>query len=322
MREALWQNKQHERETMSQYRTFIPVLIIIAALLIGACSKTEQAPEPKKAWGQQELLIGVIPEQDVFRQREHYMVLKKYLYDRLGITVNFTNLSRYGNIVERFTAENMDGGFFDSFTYALAHDQIGVEPLARPVNLDGTSTYRGHIFVRKDSGIRTVKEMKGKRFAFVERATTAGYLFPLAYLREHGVANPQAYLGGTFFAGSPEAAIQAVLNDEADIGAAKDTTYELLAAENPRIEKELVVLTSSHVLPLNCLAVRRDLDPELISALKKALLDMEKDPDGIETLRRFGARKFIETNDKDYAYLYRLSAQVGIDLKTYRYKNE
>jgi len=307
---------------MARYRTTISVLIVTAALFIGACDRTNQFPEPKKTWGQQELLIGLIPEQDVFRQREHYMVLKKYLYDHLGITVNFTNLSRYGNIVERFTAENMDGGFFDSFTYALAHNQLGVEALARPVNLDGTSTYRGYIIVRKDSGIRSAAEMKGKRFAFVERATTAGYLFPLAYLRENGIADPRAYLGETFFAGSPEAVILAVLNKEADVGAAKNTIYDLLAAENPRVEKELVILTSSSVLPLNCLAVRRDLDPELKSALKKTLLDMEKDRDGTETLRRFGARGFIETNNRDYEYLYRLAAQVGIDLKTYRYKNE
>ena len=106
------------------------------------------------------------------------------------------------------------------------------------------------------------------------------------------------------------------------VGAAKNTTYDLLAAENPRIEKELDVLTSSSMLPLNCFAVRRDLDPELKNALRKALLDMEKDKDGIETLRRFGARGFIETTNGDYEYLYRLSAQVGIDLKTYQYKNE
>jgi len=307
---------------MARYRTTIPVLIVTAALFIGACDRTQQFPEPKKTWGQQELVIGLIPEQNVFRQREHYNVLKKYLYDRLGITVNFTNLSRYGNIVERFATENMDGGFFDSFTYALAHNQLGVEALARPVNLDGTSTASGYIFVRKDSGIRTIAEMKGKRFAFVERATTAGYLFPLAYLRENGITDPRAYLGETFFAGSPEAAIQAVLDKEADVGAAKNTTYDLLAAENPRIEKELDVLTSSSVLPLNCFAVRRDLDPELKNALRKALLDMDKDTEGIETLRRFGARGFIETNNGDYEYLYRLSAQVGIDLKTYHYRNE
>jgi len=55
-------------------------------------------------------------------------VLRTYLLDRLGIAVNFTSLSRYGNIIERFTAENMDGAFFGSFTYALAHRQLGVEP--------------------------------------------------------------------------------------------------------------------------------------------------------------------------------------------------
>lgn len=309
---------------MTRLHAAISVLIVIvaAALFISACDRTQQAPEPKRTWGQQELLIGLIPEQNVFRQREHYMVLKKYLYDRLGITVNFTTLSRYGNIVERFTTENVDGGFFDSFTYALAHNQLGIEALARPVNLDGTSTYRGYIFVRKDSGIRTAAEMKGKRFAFVERATTAGYVFPLAYLRENGIAVPRAYLGETFFAGSPEASIQAVLNKEADVGAAESTIYDLLAAENARVEKELVVLASSSVLPLNCLAVRRDLDPELKNALKKTLLDMEKDTDGIKTLRQFGARGFIETNDRDYDYFYRLSGLVDIDLKTYRYKNE
>jgi phosphonate transport system substrate-binding protein len=311
-----------KRKTMTRYRASIPVLIVAAALSIAACERTKQSPEPKRTWGEQEILVGLIPEQDVFRQRAHYVVLKKYLSNRLGITVNFTTLSQYGNIVERFTAEHMDGGFFDSFTYALAHNQLGVEALVRPVNLDGASTYQGYIFVRKDSGIRSAADMKGKRFAFVDRATTAGYVFPLAYLRENGITDPRTYLGETLFAGSHEAAIQAVLNKEADIGAAKSTIYDLLATGNQRVEKELVILTASSVLPLNCLAVRRDLDPELKNALKKLLLGMDKDSEGIETLRQFGARGFIETNDEDYGYLYRLSARVGINLRTYRYKNE
>ena len=48
----------------------------------------------------------------------------------------------------------MDGSFFGSFTGAMAIEKLGVEPIARPVNLDGTSTYKGYIFVRKDSGIK------------------------------------------------------------------------------------------------------------------------------------------------------------------------
>jgi len=305
---------------MTRYRIIIAALIVLAEFASG-CEKSQRESHPEKAFGQQELLIGLIPEQNVFRQRERYQTLKKYLFDRLGITVNFTSLSRYGNITEHFTYEKMDGAFFGSFTYALAHHQLGVEPLARPVNLDGTSTYHGYVFVRKDSGIRTAADMKGKRFAFVERATLAGYLFPLAYFKANGILNPHAFIGESFFAGSHDAAILAVLSKEADIGAAKNTIYDQMSEENPRIEKELVILAASGVVPQNCLAVRKDLDPELKSALQQALLEMDRNDEGTEALRRFGARGFIETRDSDYQYLYKLSSQVGINLKTYHYEN-
>jgi len=311
-----------KRRLMERFPALLFVIIVVAALSISACEKTKKSAGQEEKPQQQQLLIGLIPEQNVFRQRERYLILGKYLSSRLGITINFTSLSRYGNIIERFNAEKMDGAFFGSFTYALAHSQLGVEAIARPVNLDGTSTYHGYLFVRKDSGIRTSTDMKGKRFVFVERATTAGYLFPLAYFKENGIADPHSYLGETFFAGSHDAAIQAVLNKEADIGAAKNTIFDQMAAENPRIEKELMILATSAVVPQNSLAMRKDLDPELKSSLKKILFDMKNNEEGRQALRRFGARDFIETSENDYEYFYRLSSQVGIDLKRYRYHNE
>ncbi len=316
--------KQRGDEKQGALRCAVYLLVGVICILplVAGCQKQKEERPAERAFGQQELLIGLIPEQNIFRQRERYLVLRKYLFDRLGITVNFTSLSRYGNIIERFAAENMDGAFFGSFTYGLAHRQLGVEPLVRPVNLDGTSTYHGYIFVRKDSGIRSTGDMKSKRFAFVERATMAGYLFPLAYFKASNIPDPQRYLGQSFFAGSHDAAILAVLNREADIGAAKNTIYDQLAGENPRIEQELIILSTSGVVPQNCLAVRKDLDPDLKAELKQALLEMEKNPEGAEVLRKFGARGFVETTDRDYAYLYNLTTQVGIDLNTYHYKNK
>ncbi len=306
---------------MMRFRAVTVLVMVMMMVLAPGCEKSQRERHPEKTFGQQELLIGLIPEQNVFRQRERYQVLKRYLFDKLGLTINFTSLTRYGNIIEHFTGEKMDGAFFGSFTYALAHEQLGIEPLARPVNPDGTSTYHGYIFVRKDSGIRTAADMKGRRFAFVDQATTAGYLFPLAYFKLNGINNPHTYLRESFFAGSHDAAILAVLNKEADIGAAKNTVFDQLVTENPRIEKELVILAASEVVPQNCLAVRKDLDPELKSALQKALIEMDKSDEGAETLRKFGARGFIDTRDSDYHYLYKLAEQAGINLKTYRYEN-
>jgi phosphonate transport system substrate-binding protein len=293
----------------------------LALALCSSCDDRKERRPPARTYAQQEMLIGLIPEQNIFRQRERYQHLKKYLHETLGITVTFTSLTRYGNIVEHFKEDKLDGAFFGSFTYGLARNQIGVQPLVRPVNLDGTSTYHGYLFARKDKSVRAASDLRGKRFAFVERATTAGYLFPLAYFKEQGIGDVAAFFGETFFAGSHDAAILAVLNGEAEAGVAKNTIYDALVQENPRVGKELVVLATSGVVPQNCLAVRKDLDPELMKALKLALLNMGNTPAGEEALRRFGARGFIETQDGDYTYLYNLSKRVGIDLKTYRYEN-
>lgn len=300
------------------------VVNILAAAFLLSCLGCEQQKAKQivtRPYVQQQLLIGLIPEQNIFRQRERYQHLKKYLFETLGVTVTFTSLSRYGNIIQHFKDEKMDGAFFGSFTYGLAHNQIGVEPLVRPVNLDGTSTYHGYLFARRESAIRNAADLRGKRFAFVERATTAGYLFPLAYFKEQGISDIHSYIGESFFAGSHDAAVLAVLNGEADAGVAKSTIYDTMVQENARVEKELIILATSGVVPQNCLAVRKDMEPALKKALKQALLDLNRTEVGEKTLKLFGARGFIETQDSDYTYLYKLTRRVGIDLRTYRYEN-
>ncbi|MBP2685662.1 MAG: phosphonate transporter, periplasmic phosphonate-binding protein, partial [Deltaproteobacteria bacterium] len=71
--------------------------------------------------------------------------------------------------------------------------------------------------------------------------------------------------------------------------------------EDPRIGKELVVLARSPDVPENALALRKDLEAPVRNRLKEALLAMHNDPDGKQVLERFGALRFIETTDEDYA---------------------
>ena len=64
--------------------------------------------------------------------------------------------------------------------------------------------------------------------------------------------------------------------------------------------KELLILEKSPDVPENGLAVRKDLDNSLKIKLKETLLNMHNDPAGKNILSKFGARRFIETTDKDY----------------------
>jgi len=290
-------------------------------LIVAGCSEKKAPPKVKPPEGKS-ITIGLIPEQNIFRQMERYEPLAAYVSKKIGVKIKLKVLPRYGNIISNFVSEGMDGAFFGSFTYSLAHAKLGVEVLARPENGEGISSYHGLIIVRKDSLIRTAEDMRAKRFAFVDKATTAGYLLPLAYFKKHGIGDYRTYLKETYFAGTHEDVIYDVLNKKADIGAAKNTIFDRLAKTDERILKELLILEKSPDVPENGLAVRKDLDNFLKIKLKETLLNMHNDPAGKNILSTFGARRFIETTDKDYGPVFEYAKAIGLNLSVYDYSNE
>ena len=302
-------------------RRIVCLLFVLLLPLLAACSPQEPPAPPKKP-PREQLLIGLIPEQNIFKQVDRYEPLMWYLDKKTVVKMKLKILPRYGNIIDNFKSSALDGAFFGSFTYTLAHAKVGVEVLARPVALDNSSTYHGLIFVRKDGGIRTARDMKGKRFAFVDKATTAGYLLPLEYFHKSGVFNYKRYLKEAYFSGTHENVIYDVLNRKADIGAAKNTVYQRLAKADPRIMEELVVLERSPDVPENALALRKDIGASVRSRLMDALLKMHLDPDGKKVLQQFGAQRFIETREEEYDIVVKYAADIHLDLSTYDYKND
>ena len=305
-------------------RLIISISLCLAIIIGCSDAKRDNAPatNTQMAETRPTITIGLIPERNIFEQLDRYEPLADYLSKRIGADIKLKVLTRYGNIIDNFVSAGLDGAFFGSFTYVLAHAKLGVEPLARPETVEGVSTYYGMILVRKDGGIKTAKDMKGKVFAFVDRATTAGYLLPLAYFKENGIDDYQKFLRETYFAGTHEAAIYDLLDKKADICAAKNTVFIKLAARDNRLTQELALLARSPEVPENGLALRKDFDGTIKNELKKALLSMDKDPEGIDVLKKFGARKFIETTNDDYSSVYKYVKQIGLNLYTYNYRNE
>jgi len=302
------------------------ILIITSILLLAimnSCSdQQDPLPPESPAAALEKFYLGLIPEQDMFSQKARYKPLVRYISEKAGIDVELKMLSRYGNIVENFTSSRLDAAFFGSFTGALAIRKLEVEPLARPLWLDNTSTYYGMVFVRKDSSIKDANDMKGKTFVFVDRATTAGWLLPLNYFVELGIGDFQSWFSETYFAGTHEDAIYDVLDRKADIGAAKNTVYFRFASKDVRILNELQILTKSPQVPANALAVRKDLDNSLKIKLQKILLQMDQDKQGRDVLLNFGAKKFIQTTPNDYEPVFTYAEKIRLDLTKYNYSND
>lgn len=308
--------------TLFLLRCFLLVLAVCPSLPLAGCSNQSDNQPPTVPAEPKTLFLGLIPEQNIFKQKERFQPLADYLAAKLGQPVKLKILPRYGNIITNFVSEKLDGAFLGSFTYALLHRKLNVQPLARPEDANGASTYHGLIFVRKDSGITSAAEMRGKRFAFVDKATTAGFLLPLHYFKEQGLADYHAWFAETYFAGTHAGSIYDVLNKKADAGAAKNTVFNRLALADKKITDALLILSRSPEVPENALVVRLDLDPVLKLRLKDALLTLHADPAGKMILTQFGAAKFIETEDQDYQPVYDYAADIGLDLTTYDYLND
>ena len=135
------------------------------------------------------LRLLLVPEKNTFEQQRRYKYITDYLSRKIGMNVLVEMMPNYGEITLAFQHGDADAGFFGSFSYLLTHARAGIEPIARPVWLDNSSTYRGFIFVRKDSGIETVKDMKNKSLVLVDKATTAGYIFQRFYFKYYGINN-------------------------------------------------------------------------------------------------------------------------------------
>lgn len=299
-----------------------PLLHSIGHFLVALAIFLLTAPYAGAAENTEKITIGLVPEMNVFKQMQRFQPLATYLSEKFKIPVELTILSRYGNIIDRFNNSNIDAAFLGSFTGALAISQLAVEPIARPINSDGTSTYCGYIFVRKDSGIKTVADMRGKRFAFVEKATTAGYIFPLAYLLRYQAGDIDTYLGSYSFTGSHDAAMNAVLTGKADIGAAKNTIFDLIKKSNPRFDQELEIIATSPRVPSNGLCVRPDMAPATKTRLRQELLDLHHSERGESILKAMNYKEFIPTSKDDYQPVFDLAQGAGISLSGYDYHNQ
>lgn len=295
----------------------LSVLILFIFILQGCGDKTSRTEPEKTGSYTRDFYVAIIPEKNVFEQKRRFVKLCEYLSKKLNMNVVIRTLPNYGAIMSEFEAKKIDAAFLGSFVYVLSHAKFGIEPIARPVWNNGSSTYCGYIFVRKDSGIKSVKDMKGKRFMLVDQCTTGGYVYPILYFKENGVEDINRFFKTVGYSGSHDASAFAVFNKEADVGACKSDWYDELIDKASGFKDNMMILSTSKSVPSNAFALRKDVDGKLKDRMRAILLNIEKDREGASALKTLGAVKFIETTDSDYSNLYDMIKRSKIDLREY-----
>ena len=244
------------------------VLLIFTVLAAGLATRPAAG---------RDLKFGFTPVLGEAEMRAEFDPLATYLSDSIGQKVVLYVAKNYGELRTQMEAGAVDIGSFSPFAYVDAARGGKIRIIAQSI-IDGAATYRGIIVARKDSGLKTMADLQGKRFAFVDPKSASGYVYPRAMLMEKGI-NPESYFKETIFAGDHNKVIAAVLGGRVDAGATYDNAPVIAKAAGVPTEN-LVILASTDPIPHDAIAVRIGLDEALAKKIQTALVDLDKSEAG------------------------------------------
>ncbi|WP_171176915.1 phosphonate ABC transporter substrate-binding protein [Ruegeria sp. HKCCD8929] len=190
--------------------------------LIAALVATTALAGPAVAEEITEFRIGILGGENAQDRLNNNECLRQYTEEELGVETKLFAPADYNGVIQGLLGGTIDMAWLGASGYAKTYlsDPEAVEPVLVKVNTDGGYGYYSVGFARKDSGIASLADMKGKAFGFGDPNSTSGYLIPSIEIPQATGASmePGKYFGDVKFTGGHEQTIVAVNNGDVDGG--------------------------------------------------------------------------------------------------------
>jgi phosphonate transport system substrate-binding protein len=272
-------------------RSGLATVLALGALLLGAGWSDAQTP----------LTLALTPSRDPTALKEAGDAFAKTITQVSGVPVKAIVASDYAGVIEALRSKRVDLAFVHPVGYVLANREAGCQIMVRDV-WQGKTAYTARFYVRKDRGIQRVEDLRGKTVAFVDPASSSGYIYPMVLLIKRGLVrdrDPKSFFKDALFTGTHEAALQSVLRGRVDAAASFDKAPEL-HIKDPALIAQLGFVGETPEIPEAGICARPGLAAEPLARIKRALLSI-KAPEHAALLKEiYDIDGFIEANDRDY----------------------
>jgi phosphonate transport system substrate-binding protein len=219
----------------------------------------------------------------------------------VGVPVRVTVASDYAAVIEALRNRSADLAFVHPGGYVLASREAKAVIVAK--NLwHGKASFTSRIYVRKDSGIKTVEELRGRTIAFVDPASSSGYIYPMVLLIKRGLVtnrDPKTFFKDVVFSGAHDASMRALLNGHVDAIASFDMAREQYL-KDPAERERLVFVAETEPIPEAGIAARDGLDPALFARVRAALLQIKGPAHAALLKRLYDIDGFETAEDREY----------------------
>ncbi|UOF02939.1 substrate-binding domain-containing protein [Bdellovibrio reynosensis] len=262
------------------------------------------------------ITIGVIPGGNPENVREQGLTLAKELQTRLNIPVNIYISKNYSGLIEAMKTKKVDFAFFSSATYVLAEEQAKAKVLLKKSWHE--PYYYSMVITPLRSGIKNLKQLKGKRMAFVDDKSSSGYLYPWAEFKKLGFSEKD--FKEMVFTGNHQASIQFLEAKKVDAAAvfSDDDKGEQGAWKKFGTDKKAKyrIIWQSPPIPNDPFAVRQDfydLYPKTTHSLMFALIDLVQENRGKDTYTEIlGSRDLMPATSKQYDPVREMVKALGL----------
>jgi phosphonate transport system substrate-binding protein len=232
----------------------------------------------------------------------------------VGVPVRVTVASDYAAVVEALRNRTADLAFVHPVGYVLANREAKALIVAKN-QWHGKTTFSARFYVRKDSGLKTLEDLRGKTIAFVDPASSSGYIYPMVLLIQRGLVqnrDPKTFFREVVFAGSHDASMRSLLNGHVDAIASFDMAREQYLKTEAERERVAWVAETPQI-PEAGIAAREGLDPAMFARVRSALLKIQG-PEYAALLKRlYNIDGFESAEDSEYA-----PVRAAVDLLNYR----
>jgi phosphonate transport system substrate-binding protein len=218
-----------------------------------------------------------------------------------GIPLRVTVASDYAAVIEALRNRTADLAFVHPGGYVLASREAKARIVAK--NLwHGKSSFTSRLYVRKDSGLKRLEDLRGKTIAFIDPASSSGYIYPMVLLIQRGLVtnrDPKTFFREVVFAGSHDAGMRALVNGHVDALASFDMAREQYLRD-PAERERIAWIAETPPIPEAGIAARDGLDPAVVARVRAALLQMRGPAHAGVLKRLYDIDGFEPAEDRDY----------------------
>ncbi|MDT8717198.1 phosphate/phosphite/phosphonate ABC transporter substrate-binding protein [Clostridium sp. 19966] len=283
---------------------------VLAVSVLAGCSSKKSGDSSKQSYVPKTLTVQFVPSSNAETLEAKAKPLEKLLGDKLGIPVKVSVSTNYNTIIEAMASKKVDVGFLPPSAYVLAKQKNAAELLLQaqrygikqPTGENTTElvdSYRSMIVVKKGSSIKSLQDLKGKKIAWQDVTSSAGYIWPAAEMKKAGI-DPEKDVQGTIVKGHDKG-ILAVLNGDVDAAAVFEDARNVVKKDYPDIFNQVEPIYFTKGIPNDTISVRPDMDKTWKDKIQQAFLDVAKDPEGKKVINDvYTHAGYVKTDDSKF----------------------